>query len=459
MRAPNEEAIDNVGAPAHGAERPQPPGGKPLMRMLQLLGQAGYEDAAADAVTTAIDESQRPEFQEFAQRLAPAFTAPAKTSKARRAKAEQAPAAAEDAANETMRAAEFLGPPTATGPQWRSLGPATVPNGQTYGSSRVNVSGRIAAIAVDPCNAAHVLAGAANGGVWESFDRGKSWAPRTDYAATLAVGAVTFDPTNPRTVYCGLGEGNWWSWLGTGVLRSTDGGTTWAQRCTTPFVGQGFYDLVVDPANGNHLLAATTGGLYVSTDAGSQLDAAGAPRRTCSSRLRGRSAKARDPRGEHRRGLVRSTNGGTTWTAVTLPGAPAGFNRLAVAIAPSSHGRRVRVGRRLHHSALHVAASDRWRAQAGRARHAAGRDHRTIVVRLVPGGVTRQREPDLLRCDQRSSRHPLSGTTWTWLDISDQVQRRLDPPGLSTRSRSSRATRTRSTSATTAGFSRARTAA
>jgi len=32
---------------------------------------------------------------------------------------------------------------------WVQLGPTAIPNGQTYGSSRVNVSGRIAAIAVD----------------------------------------------------------------------------------------------------------------------------------------------------------------------------------------------------------------------------------------------------------------------------------------------------------------------
>jgi hypothetical protein len=316
VRATNEEAIDNLGAPARGAERPKPPGGKPLLRMLQLLGQAGYEDAAAAAVTTAVDESQRPEFQEFAQRLAPAFTAPSKTGRARRTKAEQAPAAAEDAANETMRAAEFLGPPTPTGPQWRALGPVTVPNGQTYGSSRINVSGRIAAIAVDPSNPAHVLAGAANGGVWESFDRGNSWAPRTDYAATLAVGAVTFDPSNPRTVYCGLGEGNWWSWLGTGVLRSTDGGSTWSTRCTNPFVGQGFHDLGVDPANSNHLVAATTGGLYDSTDGGTTWT----PRRsarTWSVAITGGAqheilAACDD-------GLFRSTDNGANYTAVTLP--------------------------------------------------------------------------------------------------------------------------------------------
>ena len=74
-------------------------------------------------------------------------------------------------------------------------------------------------VAIDPANAAHVLVGAAHGGVWESFGLGASWAPRTDYAATLTVGAIVFDPRNPSTVYCGTGEGNWWAYLGAGVLR------------------------------------------------------------------------------------------------------------------------------------------------------------------------------------------------------------------------------------------------
>jgi hypothetical protein len=96
-----------------------------------------------------------------------------------------------------IEAAERLGPPTPTGPQWRSLGPWTVPDGQMYGASRINISVRISAIAIDPRNPAHVLCGAANGGVWESRDRGASWAPRIDYAATLTVGAVALTPAIP----------------------------------------------------------------------------------------------------------------------------------------------------------------------------------------------------------------------------------------------------------------------
>src|SRR6202163_4920033 len=160
-------------------------------------------------------------------------------------------------------------------------------------------------------------------------------ARRTDYAATTAVGAIVFDPHNPSIVYCGTGEGNWWAWLGAGILRSNDGGASWNTLCTNPFVGQGFYDLRVDPGNANHLLAATTGGLYASTNAG----VAWTQRRnakTWSIAIAPAGGAGAEILAASSDGLFRSTDGGTTWTAVVLPGSPGAFNRLAVSIAPSN---------------------------------------------------------------------------------------------------------------------------
>ena len=221
-------------------------------------------------------------------------------------------------------------------PAWQWLGPALIPRGQTLGSgpgSRPSVSGRVAAIAVDPANRHHLLVGSAGGGVWESFDDGKTWAPRTDAQPTLAIGAVAFTPSNPKVVYAGTGEGNFYSRLGTGLLRSTDGGTTWSMRATVPFVGTGFYDLVVDPNNPNHLLAATTAMVAESGDGGG----------TWTQRLPQRTWKlSMSPTGEVLAacavGLMRSTNVGRTWTPVPLPGGTPPYKRLAVCHAPSSPG-------------------------------------------------------------------------------------------------------------------------
>ena len=219
---------------------------------------------------------------------------------------------------------------------WRPLGPFLVPHGQTYGSgpgSRPSISGRVSAIAVDPSNASHILVGAAGGGVWESTDAGATWAPRTDAQPALATGAIAYDPSNPAIVYAGTGEGNFYFQLGAGLLRSMDGGTTWAMRATAPFVGSGFFDLAVDPLNGNNILAASTAGLYSSADGG----ATWTQRRSAYTwDVSIHPAVVGDPNSTKevfagcRDGVYRSIDGGNTWAAAALPGAPVSYERIAV---------------------------------------------------------------------------------------------------------------------------------
>ncbi|GAA1444822.1 WD40/YVTN/BNR-like repeat-containing protein [Leifsonia poae] len=333
------EGTTTAAATTTAAKPPRPPGGKALLRLIETLAKAGLDDVARQTVADAVSE-RAPAVLALAPELN-AAPAPRSTRGRGRARtpapeaAEPGATAAEAArayAEDSAAAALLLGPPTRTGPQWRPLGPATITNGQTYGASRINVSGRASALAVDPARPDHVLVGAANGGVWETSNGGDSWAPRTDYAATTTVGALAFDPSNPSLVYCGTGEGDWWSWLGNGVLRSTDGGTNWTPLATNPFVGQGFHSLVVDPSTPTRLFAGTTGGLYISTDSGVTW--------TQSRFQRTWSISVSPTGGELLAGCAdgafSSTDSGATWNPITLPGAPASYQRVAVSIAPSS---------------------------------------------------------------------------------------------------------------------------
>ena len=109
---------------------------------------------------------------------------------------------------------------------WVSLGPT--PGAYfNYG----NISSRIVSGAFDPSNANIIYIGPANGGVWKSTDGGMFWFPLTDQAASLSMGAIEIDPNNTNIIYAGTGEATYSavSYYGRGLLKSTDGGSTWTQ--------------------------------------------------------------------------------------------------------------------------------------------------------------------------------------------------------------------------------------
>jgi hypothetical protein len=204
-----------------------PPGGKARLRLLDFLVKKGYTEEAAEAIAAPLPTEVKESYL-TAYAISPAEKKP--TSRKRGGGGDTAESRPAAIAMEFIRLAESSPPPgapTGTAPQWRSLGPFTIPNGQTYGSSQVNVAGRVAAIAIDPVNAAHVQCGAANGGVWESFNSGASRAPRTDYATTTTVGAIAFDPINHAIAFEPGSANNIYCGSDGGLFRSTDRGQTW----------------------------------------------------------------------------------------------------------------------------------------------------------------------------------------------------------------------------------------
>jgi hypothetical protein len=239
-------------------------------------------------------------------------------------------------------------PPSGT---WSLIGPNPISNGVAY-------SGRIPAVAVDKNTSGAstvIYIGGANGGVWKSSNNGASWTPQTDFQSTLAIGALEIDPNNSQVVYAGTGEANQSadSYYGSGVLKTTNGGTTWTLYGTSTFgtrsaaIGR----VEVNPLNSNQVFAASTIGLFVSNDAGVNwtkmtgglpnsgnffaddvvLDGSSSPLKIYTV---GRSGF-----GGTGYGVYKSSNGGTSFTQLTtgLPAASTNFNyRTRMAIAPSN---------------------------------------------------------------------------------------------------------------------------
>jgi photosystem II stability/assembly factor-like uncharacterized protein len=228
------------------------------------------------------------------------------------------------------------------------------------------MSGRVAAIdAVDQDGRVTVFVGAASGGVWKSVNGGTTYKSVFDRQSVQSIGAVTIDPSNPKTVWVGSGE----AWMrnsvsvGDGVYKSTDGGENWTNVGLKD--SEHIAKILVDPSNGDNVLVCASGhlwndnderGVYKTTDGGKTWKKvlAGA---NGSSGCALMAMSRQEPKtmyaamwdfrrqgwtfrsGGPGSGLFKSSDGGDHWSEINdsnakgLPAKP--WGRLAIAVAPS----------------------------------------------------------------------------------------------------------------------------
>ncbi|HJQ32371.1 MAG TPA: carboxypeptidase regulatory-like domain-containing protein [Pyrinomonadaceae bacterium] len=158
-------------------------------------------------------------------------------------------------------------------PTWTSVGPAPIPNGQTF-SVQQAVSGRVTAIAIHPSNSNIAYVGTAQGGVYRTTDGGQTWTAIFDNAQTLAVGSIAIAPSQPSTIYVGTGEGNFGcdTFFGVGVYR-IDNADSASPVMSGPFnqetstgadvlTGRSISKVLVHPTDPNTIfLAVNSGGI------------------------------------------------------------------------------------------------------------------------------------------------------------------------------------------------------
>jgi hypothetical protein len=227
-----------------------------------------------------------------------------------------------------MRAQRRLAGTTANQPlvpsAWVSLGPSPLASNAGNGQDYNWVSGRATSVVIDHGDATGntVLLGGAYGGLWRSTNALAAspasvvWTPLLDNEPSLAIGAIALQPGNSNIILVGTGETNSSgdSYYGMGMMRSTDGGTTWTQIQSAAsgqsFVGVGFSKIAFSTTNTNLVVASTAGDL--GFDFGLEQDG---------------SSTAR--------GLYYSTDTGATWNRVALADSAVPASASGVVFDPS----------------------------------------------------------------------------------------------------------------------------
>ncbi len=232
--------------------------------------------------------------------------------------------------------------------RWRMLGPFR--------------GGRVLAVSGVPKEPLHFYFGSVNGGVWETFDAGRTWRPIFDAQPIGSIGALAVAPSAPETIYVGSGEADMRSDIsqGNGVYKTVDGGATWrhvgladSQQIGRVLVHPEDADIVYVAALGHPYGPNAERGLFRSIDGGKSWkkvlgknDDTGAievafepgnPRVMYAALWQTRRTpwSIYPPSNGPGSGLYKSMDGGDTWRELKGNGLPDKPGRIGLAAAPS----------------------------------------------------------------------------------------------------------------------------
>jgi len=218
---------------------------------------------------------------------------------------------------------------TANAGNWTFIGPSSVPSGG-------GGAGRINAVRVHPTDPNILFACSPSGGLWKSDDAGQSWSSNTDQLAqVIGCTDIAIDPTNPNIMYLATGDGDAGDTYSVGILKTTDGGITW--NTTGLSYSNASYrqisKLLIDPTNTNTIIAASSNGIWRSTDAGATFT------NVQTGGFKDMEFKPGDFNTLYAAGteFYKSTNNGASWTKITsiLPAAT-NVSRIAIAVTPAN---------------------------------------------------------------------------------------------------------------------------
>lgn len=220
---------------------------------------------------------------------------------------------------------------------WLAKGPR---NYNTAGEGTGPGLGRLNTMALDPSNSNKIYVGAADGGLWRTTNNGLTWVPLTDGLANLGVSGIAIHPTNTNIIYILTGDGPgdfstlWPSIHNTGVLKSTNGGSTWQSTglsFNAPNASRG-HRLLMNPSSPQYMLVATSSGIYYTSNSGVSWT------KRVTGKFRSMEFKPNNPTvvyASTETDFYKSTNRGFTWTKITSSTLPAVGTRTLIGVSPN----------------------------------------------------------------------------------------------------------------------------
>lgn len=202
-----------------------------------------------------------------------------------------------------------------------------------------NIGGRTRGIMFDPKDATNkkVWAGGVGGGLWYNNDitsSSSSWNSVNDFWANLAITTIAYDPTATSTFYVGTGEGwrNSDAIRGAGIWKSSNAGTSWAQLSSTN--NSNFYNVqkIIVSSTGR-VIAVTSAGIYTSDNDGISFTRRRSGFHADIEQASNGVLFASTGRIFSGGKIYKSTNDGNSWTDITPTGGSP--QRIELACAPS----------------------------------------------------------------------------------------------------------------------------
>lgn len=122
--------------------------------------------------------------------------------------------------------------------------------------------GRIVDIEVNLKDTKEFYVGYGSGGIFKTVNNGITFVPIFDNLDALGIGDFALSQTNPKILYVGTGEknGSRSTYAGSGVYKTTDGGTTWTNLglAGTHHISR----VLIHPQDNNTVWVASLGALY-----------------------------------------------------------------------------------------------------------------------------------------------------------------------------------------------------